>query len=218
MKFSLIDRETRDGRKVKSLFKVIGIYPEKDPKTLILPEEVEMLEPLAFNGLYHVRLVYLHNKITEIPNRCFQRSSVVYVRMSENVQQIYDYAFWNCKEFISTRIPEGCKLGVKSYTGDYVYSDTIFDGCPKHCQTWRPWIDYDIHNGQGTIMWEGGLLQMSQDLKNWEIVVDKDIGLYQYKLDGLVRTFRVVVPNEHPTERTKDSKYLVRSRIISLKE
>ena len=219
MQFSTINKETRDGRKVKSLFRVIrSVNPENEPQHLILPDDIEMLEPMSLADLYNIKIIYIHDKITEIPPRCFQRSSMSFVRMSPNVQHIYDYAFWNCKNFIKTTIPEGCKLGVKSYTGDYVYAETIFDGCPKYAKNSNSaWIDSTIFKGEATIMYEGGLLQMSKDLKNWEIIPDVN-GLYQYKLDGDVRTFRVVVPNEHPTPRTKDNPYLVKSRIISLKE
>lgn len=177
----------------------------KNEKAVIVPPEIEQLSGYTFSNkdAKGVELVYLHDGITEIPDHCFEGSTVRAVRLSPKTTRIGDAAFRNCANLSYIRVPEGCGLGTKTWNGSWAGSATVFENCPKIRQKWTPWIQsVKEADGRFIILWEGGLLQHSTDKgKTWTHVLNDESGYCVAipKKDPVL--YRVAIKNETPTYR-----------------
>ena len=176
----------------------------KNEKSVIVPPEIEQLSNMTFSNkdAKGVELVYLHDGITEIPDHCFEGSTVRAVRLSPKTTRIGDAAFKNCANLSYIRVPEGCGLGTKTWNGSWAGSATVFENCPKMRQKWTPWIQYVKEaDGRFVILWEGGFLQRSTDRQNCTNVTEDESGYCVAipKKDPVY--YRVAIKNETPTYR-----------------
>lgn len=214
--FKIIDRNGK-----KELFEFVQ-YVNKPTSVVILDDSIDLLSSYAFNNKYvgKVDLIYITDKITEIPAHCFERCPARAIRMSPNVKVIRERAFSYMPNLWMLRIPEGCNCGIKRYDGIWVNQESLFENSPKHATKWRPWIDTVVEDGIATILWEGepnDVLLTSTDVKTWEVVKTDRPELYQYKVDGTKRFFKVGTPNTNPTARTKGQAYLGKSGVVQIK-
>lgn len=214
--FSIIDRNGK-----KEMFRFFQAV-NKPTAIAILEDEIEALSSYSFHNkdVGKLDLIYLPDTITEIPPHAFQGCPARSIRMSRNVKTIYENAFSDMPNLWMLRVPEGCNLGIKRYDGVWVNGESVFANSPKHAAKWKPWIDMVVEDGVATILWEGepnDVLLTSTDVKTWEVVKTDRPELYQYKVDGTKRFFKVGTPNTNPTARTKGQAYLSKSGIVQIK-
>lgn len=190
----------------------------KNEKAVIVPPEIEQLSGYTFSNkdAKGVELVYLHDGITEIPDHCFQGSTVKAVRISPKTTRIGDAAFKNCQSLVRIHVPDGCGLGTRTWNGSWAGSASVFENCPKLPSKWAPWIEFVNDGKQYTILWDGGFLQRSTDRQNWTNVIEDESGYCVAPVKKTSVYYRVAGKNTMPTPRFP-GEWTAKTRIIEVK-
>ena len=180
-------------------------------RVVIIPDTIKTLNPIAFSNkdATGVKMVYLPDSITEIPARCFQGSTVLYVRTSPKLKQIYDYAFDRCHNLTHIYVPDDCKLGTRRFDGSYLNGETVFSNCPS-LRRYTPWIQYHATDKELFILWQcaNGELHESteRDPATFKPIEDKNLvskGYYVIPRPKVTMYYRVI-ERIKPTSRIKD--------------
>ena len=189
-------------------------------RVIIIPDTIKTLSGYAFSNpdARGVKMVYIPDTITEIPPRCFWGSTVIYVRMSINVKQIFESAFERCDNLQQIYVPEECKLGIKRYDGTYLNSDTVFRNCSA-LRRFQPWLEYHVNGDKLTLLWQvgavNGELQEADDRKG-EFKTVSDKGYYiTEKPKTAPKYYRVIERIKEQKTRVKNGE-LQRTRVLEI--
>ena len=95
------------------------MYAWDNLKRLVLPENLEVIYPRQFEGLWLLEEIVIPENVTEIPDGAFYNCHALSsVTLSKNLLSIGNYAFYNCHAIKNLVVPEGVtEIGNSAFYG-----------------------------------------------------------------------------------------------------
>lgn len=95
-----------------------------------LPTTLSRLGREAFTGCKSLTQIRIPRRVTSIPEFAFKDSGLVSVEITDNVQEILDYAFCSCKNLIDIKVTNVENDEEFDQYEDISYAKTAFEDCP----------------------------------------------------------------------------------------